>query len=64
MTENGFCYKAMSQANLQRNDQYGEFLNRPLFIMKSIALVGFWHFRLWLLNSWKEYSDKSIINSH
>lgn len=33
--DNGFIYKDMNERNNVRVDSYGEFLNRPLFIMKS-----------------------------
>jgi hypothetical protein len=32
---NSVVYEALSEKNFQRNDALGEFLNRPLFIMRS-----------------------------
>lgn len=35
---NNFVYKDMNEENNMRVDSYGEFLNRPLFIMKSCII--------------------------
>jgi len=29
-------YRSVDDLNIERNDRVGEFLNRPLFIMKSV----------------------------
>jgi len=34
-TGNCIEYQELNEANIQRNDQLGEFLNRPLFVMRS-----------------------------
>ena len=34
-TESGIVYKELNDKNIIREDSLGEFLNRPLFILKS-----------------------------
>lgn len=35
-THNGITFKDLDEVNILRNDHLGEFLNRPIFIMKSL----------------------------
>lgn len=39
-TGNGIEYLEMSDANMERDDQLGEFLNRPLFVMNSTRILA------------------------
>lgn len=37
-SQEGFEYKELSENNMDRCDEFGEFLNRPLFILKSLSI--------------------------
>lgn len=39
-SENGVEYREMDETNIARDDQLGEFLNRPLFIMRSMRAAA------------------------
>lgn len=37
-SEGGIVYEPLSESNIQREDALGEFLNRPLFILRSVRI--------------------------